>query len=218
MKRMKALLAMLAVALATLSPITSFTKAVEDDSSLATVQSGTMELKKKFEGGYKILIPQSINDLKAGYTFEAGATDIVISPEQELNISVTSKYDWRLVNTADDKKQLKYEVTTPDGTVLKEGENQIYTIRSAGKKDAVTLTVQSVEEPEYAGEYTDILTFKAELVTKGREETPSTDSTPEETTTTISAETPSDETTTTTTVVSSDDGGDKNDNNDNGET
>ncbi|MDE6538888.1 MAG: hypothetical protein K2K66_01735 [Ruminococcus sp.] len=195
MKKMKALLALLAVALATLSPMASF---AEDTTSGETlVQSGTMELRKKYDGGYKIVVPPSINDLTKGAKLQAGASDVVIAADKQLNISVQSQNNWNLVNMTDSLKSISYTVTKPDGEALKNGWNHILTITEATEKEVVELTVSNVENPTYAGDYIDVLTFTAQIVDKTVDNsTPTT-----ETETTTTTEVPTEETTTTTTTT-----------------
>ena len=201
MKKMKALLAMLAVALATLSPMASF---AEDATSGETlVQTGTIELRKKYDGGYKIVVPPSINELKEGAKLEAGASDVVIAADKQLNISVQSQNNWHLVNMTDSLKSISYTVAKPDGKALVEGTNHILTITEATDREVVELTVSNVDNPTYAGDYIDVLTFTAQIVDREVDNSTTTSTTETEITTTTEAL--AEETTITTTTTTSSD-------------
>ncbi|MDE5558027.1 MAG: hypothetical protein K2J32_10135 [Ruminococcus sp.] len=169
MKKMKILMSVLALALATLTPMASF--AIDDDTQAETntptietttesgkSQSDTLELSQVHAANYKIQIPSGRGELKERQAFEVSATGL-LEYGKKLTVSVESENDWHLVDEKHPDNKIKYTMRKNFEDIT-EQEIDILTLSAEDKGGTVTLTVAEIGNAKYAGEYKDTLTFK----------------------------------------------------------
>lgn len=154
MKKMKALLSALSLAVAALTPITSSADFTNGD---------TMEVSKKYESSYTITIPDGTQELAQGQEFEVGAT-VFLNYGEKLTVSVASKNGWNLVdkvhNENTDKVSYKMSINNTNITGTTADILEV-PYNAEGKAGTVTLTVAELGNATYAGTYSDTLTFTA---------------------------------------------------------
>lgn len=129
-------------------------------------ESKSLDVQKTFDEDYMITIPESTENLTAGKQFTAKVDNILIKHGQTLKLSVTSGNDWKLKNRKypDIDDGAEYRMTCDGKTdIIEEQTETILTVGNGKKSDSVTLTVDSIEDPMFAGTYTDTLTFSVEV-------------------------------------------------------
>lgn len=125
----------------------------------------SLNVQKTFDENYIITIPESTENLTKGQKLTASVDNVLIKHGQTLRLSVTSENDWTLRNRKypDTDSGAEYRICGENMEILEEKTETILTVGSGKKSDSVTLTVDSIEKPTFAGTYTDTLTFSVEV-------------------------------------------------------
>lgn len=152
MKKMHLLLSALALVIATLTPIVS-------SASSAEVKQGQIEVSQTHSADYGIVIPAGTTTLTNNSEFVLSARAF-LEYNKELTVSVTSTNNWKLK----DKVYSANEETIPykmkyGSTTISEQSEDVLKVSFAEHNGSVTLTAFDIEAPEYAGTYSDTLTF-----------------------------------------------------------
>lgn len=180
MKKMNILLVAFTLALSAITPMASF--AVDDDTEPSTEpttsgrvisdenpesQDTTLSLTKTPH--YTITIPADTTELKENDEFKLSVTTFLKFGDN-LDISVSSKNEWKLKDTVRTNNNAPISYTMNNGEKdLEEQTEKILTVPYTNKTDSVTLTVTEVANATYAGTYEDVLTFTAETIPNGAE-------------------------------------------------
>lgn len=204
MKKMNAILAAITLAVTALTPLASSAM----DLPL-TKGKDTMTVSKTYDASYELEIPDTYT-LAQGEGFNVTATGF-LHVNEKMIISVESDNDWNIVDTSCDTNQIKYDVSV-DGKKIEEKKADIFEVayNDEGQTKTVTMNIDKIYDPTYAGTYTDKLTFSARAVDipeKDGEEEKVTTATEAPATTTTASETetaPATTTTETTPIVNGD--------------
>lgn len=165
MKKVNAILAALTLAVTALTPLAS-------SASESTLKEGnnTMTLSKTYSDGYTLNIPDAVQNLDETSKLTVSATGF-LNVDQKIIVSVESKNQWYLQDETCDTNKIKYNVSVNGNTITTQ-EADIFEITYDDESHTkeVTINVDGVDEPTYAGTYTDTLTFSARVETIVNEE------------------------------------------------
>lgn len=217
MKKMNAILAAITLAVTAITPLAS--SAIEVNFANGRDK---MTVSKEFEASYELEIPDTdLYTLVEGEGFDVTATAFLHVYENMI-VSVESKNDWYIEDTECDTNQIKYDVKVEgEEDIIQTKKADIMTVTSGDNKTSKTvkLNIEKIHEADYAGTYTDQLTFSARAVDvpKTEEEKVTTATEAQETTPTTSSEEEKAPATTTTETTSIADGGGDNEGDGNNE-
>ena len=147
MKKMKILISVLALALATLTPMSSFAtdggtesgdnqsvgsstsqtdndETSKDEKEGMTEKSEKLELSQVHNAEYKIKIPSGVGNLKENKEFYVSASGL-LEYGKKLTVSVESENEWKLKDTKHDDVTVEYTMKFAQQTGG-EGESAIY--------------------------------------------------------------------------------------------
>lgn len=165
MKKVNAILAALTLAVTALTPLAS-------SASESTLKEGnnTTTLSKTYSDGYTLNIPDAVQNLDETSKLTVSATGF-LNVDQKIIVSVESKNQWYLQDETCDTNKIKYNVSVNGNTITTQ-EADIFEITYDDESHTkeVTINVDGVDEPTYAGTYTDTLTFSARVETIVNEE------------------------------------------------
>lgn len=123
MKKMLSLISALTMCAVMAAPVVSSAAETELTTKSVTEQSTYNEdatddeeqetqsklvVSKGIDTSYTVIIPAGTADLSKQSTLDVSAENVTLTPEEELNISVTSINSWSLVNEKDDKVSIEY--------------------------------------------------------------------------------------------------------------
>lgn len=137
-----------------------------NESDIETTTKRFFEIQKTYPTSYRITIPESTSNLKAGQEFTLSAENVKIEFGKTLQVSVTSKNNWTLMDkNTNNKDGIKYNMGYgEDETNITSQTQDVLDVGNGNESGNVTLTVISVDNPDLAGTFSDTLTFNVDLV------------------------------------------------------
>lgn len=174
MKKMNILLSALSLAVVMLTPMASFaeTGGTPEGSGTSGGNTGgktfsntseTMVVSQEFKSEYTIIIPEGTQKLEEGLDVGAKA---FLKYNEKLVVSVDSNNGWVLKDTnTGNEEDISYTLTVGDEEVTKNGPADIFEVKYTDenmRKDIV-MELADIDDPTYAGTYTDTLTFTARM-------------------------------------------------------
>lgn len=159
MKKINAFLAALTLAVTALTPLASFAFESKSDNNKT-------EISNEYSSHYMLTIPATLQNIDTGHTFDVGATGFLHFNEKMI-VSVESENGWKLKDKEFDAndKDVAYQMSVGEKPVTAK-DKDIFEVAFSdeGQSKTVTMTVDSIAAPTYAGTYGDTLTFSARAV------------------------------------------------------
>lgn len=160
MKKMNAILTAASLAAAALTPLAS-------SASEAEKTSDAMTVSKTYESTYELTIPDTnagAYSISNGTSFDVTAKGFLQIGEKMV-VSVESENSWYIVDETYDKNEIKYQVSV-DGKAIENKKEDIFEVayNDEGQTKTVAMKIDQIDNPVYAGTYTDTLTFSVKAV------------------------------------------------------
>lgn len=172
MKKINILLSTLVLAVAMLTPMSSFAEGdtdTQEETTIATEEtvnaSESIEVSQTYKPSYKIVIPAGTAALTENQKFIVKG-EALLEYSKSLTVSVESENEWKLKDIKHDENEISYKMKCGEADITT-AEADILTVKSGGDEYSVTLTAYNIGTAYYAGTYKDVLTFKAKTATPG---------------------------------------------------
>lgn len=157
MKKMNVLISALVLAVSAVTPMVSSAEFAGDNDKI--------EVSQHHKESYTIIIPAGTENLTEGSTFDVSATAF-IEYGQEFVLSVESTNNWKLVDTehSGNTHSIPYKMKYGDNEITGKTADVLTVAYDAENHEgAVTLTAYDIASPDYAGTYSDTLTFTTSI-------------------------------------------------------
>ena len=190
MKKMNVLFVALAMAVTAITPMASSAEEDSTETKTGFVNGSQTELSQTHNSHYTITVPDSTTEFHEGQQFTLSVSTF-LKFDEEISVYIESKNDWNLKDTnTNNPIPVKYSMGIGNSTEALTGKAKVIDVPYNVKKDSVVLTAFDIQDAQYAGTYTDILTFTVEPDVMKETSTSASTSETTPTTTTTTPSTP----------------------------
>ena len=128
-------------------------------------ETAETQVEFSIDPAYTVTIPQRVElaegeeDVYTG-TDEITAQSVFLKPDQSIEVTLTSDSGFKLANETDGTVKLGYKAEAGDVTVTADNNGAVVaTFGTSTEEQSQSITFTTTETPEYAGKYSDTVTF-----------------------------------------------------------